>query len=53
MIDDYFDPSVNPSAYDRLPGVRAACDTVFADLPETVRVAPGDNELALAYFRKT
>jgi O-methyltransferase len=52
MIDDYCDPSVNPRAWDLLPGVKAACDAVLRDRPETVRVVPGEGDLALAYFRK-
>lgn len=52
MIDDYCDPPINPRAWDRLPGVKVACDAVLGDRPETVRVVPGEDDLALAYFRK-
>jgi O-methyltransferase len=52
MIDDYCDPSLNPRAWDLLPGVKEACDTALDGTPEIVRVVPGDGDLALAYFRK-
>lgn len=52
LIDDYSDPSINPHAWDRLPGVRAACEIVLRDVPEIIRIVPGHDQLALAYFRK-
>jgi O-methyltransferase len=52
MIDDYCDPLINPRAWDRLPGVKAACDAALGSRPETVRVVPGEGDVAIAYFRR-
>ena len=51
LIDDYCDPEVNPGSWNRLPGVKRACDEFFADKPETVTfLYSGDRPHA--YFRK-
>lgn len=34
VVDDYSDPSINPRAWNQLPGVKKACDEFLADKPE-------------------
>jgi O-methyltransferase len=34
LIDDYSDPQINPKGWNRLPGVKKACDEYLADMPE-------------------
>jgi O-methyltransferase len=36
LIDDYCDPQINPKGWNRLPGVKKACDEYLADKPEAV-----------------
>ncbi|MGH8895641.1 MAG: TylF/MycF/NovP-related O-methyltransferase [Egibacteraceae bacterium] len=52
MIDDYCDPAQNPRAWDKLPGVKAACDTFFADRPDRPIALVGCGDMSLAYVRK-
>ncbi len=50
LIDDYADPDVLDS-WNRLPGVKCACDEFLADKPETVSVLYCGH-YAHGYFRK-
>jgi O-methyltransferase len=34
LIDDYCDPQINPKGWNRLPGVKKACDEYLEDKPE-------------------
>ena len=34
LVDDYCDPQINPKGWNRLPGVKKACDEYLADKPE-------------------
>jgi O-methyltransferase len=34
LIDDYCDPEVNPTGWNKLPGVKKACDEYLRDKPE-------------------
>jgi O-methyltransferase len=52
VIDDYCDLTVNPRSWDRLPGVKKACDEYFADTGQAVEVLAGYGELSLAAIRK-
>jgi O-methyltransferase len=36
LIDDYCDPEINPGGWNKLPGVKKACDEYLADKPESV-----------------
>jgi O-methyltransferase len=53
MIDDYCDPAQNPRAWDKLPGVKAACDEFFADRADQPVALVASGDMALAYVRKT
>ncbi|MGH3510686.1 MAG: TylF/MycF/NovP-related O-methyltransferase [Candidatus Dormibacteria bacterium] len=52
LIDDYCDLSANPRSWDRLPGVKKACDEYFHELGQEVDVLAGYGELSLAAVRK-
>jgi O-methyltransferase len=52
MIDDYCDLTINPRSWDRLPGVKKACDEYFTDTDQHVDVLAGFGELSLAAIRK-
>jgi O-methyltransferase len=52
LIDDYSDPSINPVGWNKLPGVKKACDEFLSDKPE--KMAPiYAGEYAHGFFRKT
>jgi O-methyltransferase len=51
LIDDYCDPAINPKGWNRLPGVKKACDEYFADKPEKVDFIYSGN-YSHAFFRK-
>lgn len=36
LIDDYNDPSINPVGWNKLPGVKKACDEYLSNKPEKV-----------------
>ena len=36
LIDDYCDPQINPKGWNRLPGVKKACDEYLRDKPEKI-----------------
>jgi len=36
LIDDYCDPDIYPDGWNKLPGVKAACDEFLADKPESM-----------------
>jgi len=50
VIDDYADTSINPRAWDGLPGVKRACDDYFARA-DSVEVIIGDGDLAYGVYR--
>jgi O-methyltransferase len=52
LVDDYADKDKNPSAWDGLPGVRAAVDEYFACRQERPFVLFGSGDLAMAGVRK-
>jgi O-methyltransferase len=52
IVDDYCDPARNSRAWDRLPGVKKACDDFLAGKPERVSVLVGSGDLALGLLRK-
>ena len=51
LIDDYNDPSINPLGWNKLPGVKKACDEYLADKPENVTLLYA-GEYAHGSFRK-
>jgi O-methyltransferase len=51
LIDDYCDTSVNPLGWNKLPGVKKACDEYMIDKPEKVTYLYSGG-FAHAYFRK-
>lgn len=51
LIDDYCDPQINPKGWNRLPGVKKACDEYLADKPEKVEFIYSGN-YSHAFFRK-
>jgi O-methyltransferase len=52
LIDDYCDPQINPKGWNRLPGVKKACDEYLIDRPEKIEfIYSGTN--SHAFFRKT
>lgn len=51
LIDDYSDPSVFPTAWNMLPGVKRACDEFLADKPEKMSLIYSDN-MSHGFFRK-
>jgi O-methyltransferase len=51
LVDDYCDPAVNPGGWNRLPGVKKACDEFLADKAERIEfLYSGD--YSHGYFRK-
>ncbi|MBC8091182.1 MAG: class I SAM-dependent methyltransferase [Pseudonocardia sp.] len=52
IIDDYADATVNPRAWDGLPGVKRACDDYFGH-PSPIRVIAGDSDLAFGRHHRT
>jgi O-methyltransferase len=52
LIDDYCDRDRNPRAWDGFPGVKAACDTYFAELPVEVVPLLGAKDMAVGVVRK-
>ncbi len=38
LIDDYCDPEINPKGWNRLPGVKQACDEYLSDKPEKMEL---------------
>jgi len=52
VIDDYCDLSLNPRAWNGLPGVKKACDEFFADTGIRVEVVPGVTDLTIGYVMK-
>jgi O-methyltransferase len=51
LIDDYGDPSINPVGWNKLPGVKKACDEYLADKPETVSLLYA-GDYTHGFFRK-
>ncbi|MBT2381781.1 class I SAM-dependent methyltransferase [Streptomyces sp. ISL-111] len=51
LVDDYADTTVNPRAWDGLPGVRRACDAYFG-APSPVTVVVGEGDLAFGRYEK-
>ena len=51
LIDDYNDPSVNPNGFNKLPGVKKACDEYLSDKPEEVTLLYA-GEYSHGFFRK-
>ncbi len=52
IVDDYADPVRSPRAWDKLPGVKTACDDFLADKPEKMTVLVGNSDLPFAMMRK-
>jgi len=52
VIDDYADPDAYPEAWNKLPGVKQACDEFFADKPEKVSFIYSA-DMSHGYFRKS
>ncbi len=52
LIDDYCDPSINPDAWNHLPGVKKACDEFMSDKPEQICYVYS-GVFTHAYFRKS
>ncbi|HEY1559403.1 MAG TPA: TylF/MycF/NovP-related O-methyltransferase [Caulobacteraceae bacterium] len=52
LIDDYCDPVVNPVGWNRLPGVKKACDEYMADKAEQVTYLYSGG-FSHGYFRKS
>ncbi|MBI3685827.1 MAG: class I SAM-dependent methyltransferase [Actinobacteria bacterium] len=51
VVDDYADTTVNPKAWDGLPGVKLACDEYFGH-PSPMEVLVGDEDLAFGRYRR-
>jgi O-methyltransferase len=51
LIDDYCDPNINPTGWNKLPGVKAACDEYLSDKPEKVEFIYSGGE-SHGFFRK-
>jgi O-methyltransferase len=51
LIDDYCDPQINPKGWNRLPGVKKACDEYLADKPEKMEFIYS-GPYSHAFFRK-
>ncbi|MFJ3882611.1 TylF/MycF/NovP-related O-methyltransferase [Streptomyces sp. NPDC090077] len=52
LVDDYADSTVNPRAWDGLPGVKRACDAYFGT-PSPVTVVVGEGDLAFGRYEKS
>lgn len=52
VLDDYCDPVRNPRAWDGLHGVKAAVERFLAPRPERPAVLVGEDDIAMAFFRK-
>jgi O-methyltransferase len=51
LVDDYGDPSINPVGWNKLPGVKKACDEYLADKQEKVSLLYA-GDYTHGYFRK-
>jgi O-methyltransferase len=51
LIDDYCDPQINPKGWNRLPGVKKACDEYLVDKPEKMEFIYS-GIYSHAFFRK-
>jgi len=51
LIDDYGDPEVNPTGWNKLPGVKKACDEYLRDKPEKMEFIYS-GAYSHAFFRK-
>ena len=51
LIDDYCDPQINPKGWNRLPGVKKACDEYLGDKPEKMEFIYS-GAYSHAFFRK-
>jgi O-methyltransferase len=51
LIDDYGDPSINPAGWNKLPGVKKACDEYLLDKQEKVLLLYA-GEYTHGFFRK-
>src|ERR1700723_3814982 len=51
LIDDYCDPQINPKGWNRLPGVKKACDEYLIDKPEKMEFIYS-GPYSHAFFRK-
>jgi O-methyltransferase len=51
LIDDYGDPSINPGGWNKLPGVKKACDEYLADKQEKVSLLYA-GDYTHGFFRK-
>ena len=51
LIDDYGDPSINPTGWNKLPGVKKACDEYLADKREKVSLLYA-GDYTHGFFRK-
>jgi O-methyltransferase len=52
LIDDYCDPQINPKGWNKLPGVKKACDEYLADKPEKMEFIYS-GPYSHAFFRKS
>ena len=52
LIDDYCDPQINQKGWNRLPGVKKACDEYLADKPEKKIEFIYSGSYSHAFFRK-
>jgi O-methyltransferase len=51
LIDDYCDPRINPMGWNKLPGVKQACDEYLSDKPEKIEFLYS-GFYSHGYFRK-
>jgi O-methyltransferase len=51
LVDDYCDPQINPKGWNRLPGVKKACDEYLKDKPEKMEFIYSGS-FSHAFFRK-
>lgn len=51
LIDDYCDPAINPRGWNKLPGVKRACDEYLQDKPEKIEFIYSGS-YSHGYFRK-
>jgi O-methyltransferase len=51
LIDDYCDPQINPKGWNRLHGVKKACDEYLIDKPEKMEFIYS-GPYSHAFFRK-